>query len=103
MVIGDRKISREFAMLIAILALAALAPALFHGNSYVMHLLIMSMIWAVAAASWDLLLGYGGIFNLAGGVMQWGWAVFHILVITLQAFIFMVLTVVYLSMAHEDH
>lgn len=45
----------------------------------------------------------GGAFNLAGGVMQWGWAVFHILVITLQAFIFMVLTVVYLSMAHEDH
>ncbi|MBV1919973.1 MAG: F0F1 ATP synthase subunit A [Pseudomonadales bacterium] len=31
------------------------------------------------------------------------WAIFHILVITLQAFIFMVLTVVYLSMAHEDH
>lgn len=31
------------------------------------------------------------------------WALFHILVITLQAFIFMVLTIVYLSMAHEDH
>jgi F-type H+-transporting ATPase subunit a len=31
------------------------------------------------------------------------WAVFHLLVITLQAFIFMVLTVVYLSMAHEHH
>lgn len=31
------------------------------------------------------------------------WAVFHILVITLQAFIFMVLTIVYLSLAHEDH
>jgi F-type H+-transporting ATPase subunit a len=31
------------------------------------------------------------------------WAIFHILVITLQAFIFMVLTVVYLAMAHEDH
>ncbi len=31
------------------------------------------------------------------------WAIFHILVITLQAFIFMVLTIVYLSMAHEDH
>ena len=45
----------------------------------------------------------GGIFALAGGLMQWGWAVFHILVITLQAFIFMVLTIVYLSMAHEDH
>jgi len=45
----------------------------------------------------------GGVFALGGGLMQWGWAVFHILVITLQAFIFMVLTVVYLSMAHEDH
>jgi F-type H+-transporting ATPase subunit a len=29
--------------------------------------------------------------------------VFHILIITLQAFIFMVLTIVYLSLAHEDH
>lgn len=38
---------------------------------------------------------------------QWAlsvpWAIFHILVITLQAFIFMVLTIVYLSMAHEHH
>ena len=38
---------------------------------------------------------------------QWGlyvpWAIFHILVIPLQAFIFMVLTIVYLSAAHEDH
>jgi F-type H+-transporting ATPase subunit a len=33
----------------------------------------------------------------------WPWAVFHILVITLQAFIFMVLTIVYLSMAVEEH
>jgi F-type H+-transporting ATPase subunit a len=31
------------------------------------------------------------------------WAIFHILIITLQAFIFMVLTVVYLSAAHESH
>ncbi len=39
--------------------------------------------------------------------LQWvlsvPWAIFHILVITLQAFIFMVLTIVYLSMAHESH
>jgi len=38
---------------------------------------------------------------------QWAlsvpWALFHILVITLQAFIFMMLTVVYMSMAHEHH
>lgn len=31
------------------------------------------------------------------------WALFHILIITLQAFIFMMLTIVYLSLAHEDH
>lgn len=31
------------------------------------------------------------------------WAIFHLLIITLQAFIFMVLTIVYLSLAHEDH
>lgn len=35
-------------------------------------------------------------------LLSWPWAIFHILIITLQAFIFMVLTVVYLSMAHED-
>lgn len=39
--------------------------------------------------------------------LQWTlsvpWAIFHILVITLQAFLFMILTVVYLSAAHEDH
>ncbi len=31
------------------------------------------------------------------------WAIFHVLIITLQAFIFMMLTIVYLSMAHESH
>jgi F-type H+-transporting ATPase subunit a len=36
-------------------------------------------------------------------LLQIGWAIFHLLIIPLQAFIFMVLTIVYLSMAHEDH
>ena len=35
--------------------------------------------------------------------LGWAWAIFHILIITLQAFIFMVLTIVYLSLAHEEH
>ena len=43
------------------------------------------------------------IMGAFGGLLQVGWAIFHILVIPLQAFIFMVLTIVYLSMAHEDH
>ncbi|MBP7546611.1 MAG: F0F1 ATP synthase subunit A [Corallincola sp.] len=38
-----------------------------------------------------------------GGLLQLGWAIFHILIIVLQAFIFMMLTIVYLSMANEDH
>ena len=41
-----------------------LLPLVLFNNSYVMHLLIMSLIWAVVAASWDLVLGYAGIFNL---------------------------------------
>jgi F-type H+-transporting ATPase subunit a len=39
--------------------------------------------------------------GLFGGVLQWAWAVFHVLIITLQAFIFAVLTVVYLAQAHD--
>jgi F-type H+-transporting ATPase subunit a len=31
------------------------------------------------------------------------WAIFHILIITLQAFLFMMLTIIYLSMAHDSH
>ncbi len=46
--------------------------------------------------------GFGALF-VAGGVLQFVWAVFHILIITLQAFIFMVLTIVYLDMAHQHH
>lgn len=55
----------------------------------------------------------GGAAALGAGMLIWfplqvvldlGWLLFHILVITLQAFIFMVLTIVYLGMAHtSDH
>jgi F-type H+-transporting ATPase subunit a len=47
------------------------------------------------------------LIALLPAYMQWvlggPWAIFHILIITLQAFIFMVLSIVYLSLAHEDH
>lgn len=36
-------------------------------------------------------------------LLSFPWAIFHLLIIVLQAFIFMVLTIVYLSMAHENH
>lgn len=57
------------------------------------------MIFILIAA----LFGAGILWVLPASLLQIGWAIFHILVITLQAFIFMVLTIVYLSMAHEDH
>jgi F-type H+-transporting ATPase subunit a len=41
------------------------------------------------------------LIGLAQFPLHFGWAVFHILVITLQAFIFMMLTIVYLSQAHD--
>ena len=45
----------------------------------------------------------GLVMATLGGFLQLGWAIFHILIITLQAFIFMTLTIVYLDMAHSDH
>lgn len=50
-----------------------------------------------------LMFSGGAVLALTGGVLQWAWAVFHILIITLQAFIFMTLTIVYLDMAHQEH
>jgi F-type H+-transporting ATPase subunit a len=45
-----------------------------------------------------ILIALLGVYQLP---LHFGWAVFHILVITLQAFIFMMLTIVYLSQAHD--
>ena len=50
-----------------------------------------------------LMYGHNMVLDISGGVLQLAWAIFHILIITLQAFIFMVLTIVYLDMAHQTH
>ncbi|EQD62080.1 F0F1 ATP synthase subunit A [mine drainage metagenome] len=64
----------------------------------------------VLLALLTLVHGYAMLGTLGGwglAIMQLAltflWGVFHLLIITIQAFIFMVLTVVYLSMAHERH
>ena len=49
-----------------------------------------------------LMYGGGIAMGAFGGLLQLGWAIFHILIITLQAFIFMTLTIVYLDMAHQE-
>ncbi len=43
------------------------------------------------------------LFGLWQLPLHFGWAVFHLLIVTLQAYIFMILTIVYLSQAHEAH
>jgi F-type H+-transporting ATPase subunit a len=57
------------------------------------------MIFILIAALFSAGIGW----MVPAGLLQIGWGIFHLLIIPLQAFIFMVLTIVYLSMAHEDH
>lgn len=65
-----------------------------YGNMYAGEIIFLLLgMWA--ATGW-----VGTIF---GAVLSLGWSIFHILIVALQAFIFMMLTVVYLSMAHESH
>jgi F-type H+-transporting ATPase subunit a len=70
----------------------SLAMRLF-GNMYAGELVFMLIAGLMTSA---IGFPFGVAFNFA-------WAGFHILIIALQAFIFMVLTVVYISMAHEKH
>lgn len=50
-----------------------------------------------------LMYGHNIVLSISGGALQLAWAIFHIIIILLQAFIFMVLTIVYLDMAHQEH
>jgi F-type H+-transporting ATPase subunit a len=64
------------------------------GNIYAGEIIFLLIgMWAAT--------GVAGTFF--GIILGAGWAIFHILIVTLQAFIFMMLTVVYISMAHESH
>ncbi len=70
------------------------------GNMYageLIFMLIALMGGAFALSATGILLTIGHI--VAGTV----WAIFHILIITLQAFVFMMLTLVYVGQAHDSH
>jgi F-type H+-transporting ATPase subunit a len=64
------------------------------GNMYAGEILFL-LLWMWAAT------GLAGVFFSFW--LGLGWAIFHILIVLLQAYIFMMLTVVYISMAHEHH
>lgn len=74
----------------------SLALRLF-GNLYAGELIFL-LIATLLGAALPFFIG-----TFLGGALQFVWAVFHILIVLLQAFIFMMLTIVYLAMAHEHH
>ena len=72
---------------------------MFAGELVFMLIALMGGVWAwqfnpLTGSFW---LGFGHV--VAGTV----WSIFHILVITLQAFIFMMLTLIYVGQAHDSH
>ncbi|MFA6301842.1 MAG: F0F1 ATP synthase subunit A [Legionella sp.] len=79
----------------------SLALRLF-GNLYAGELIFILIALLTLNATTESLLGTVTL-GAAQFVLSLAWSIFHILVITLQAFIFMVLTIVYLSLAHEEH
>ena len=89
----------EFATLIA--KPISLSLRLF-GNLYAGELIFI-LIALLTLNAESASLASNVTLTIAQFFLSLGWSIFHILVITLQAFIFMVLTIVYLSLAHEEH
>lgn len=68
---------------------------MYAGELVFMLIALMGAAWAGTAT---------GVFLFAGHVIAGSiWAIFHILIVALQAFIFMMLTLVYIGQAHEAH
>jgi len=64
------------------------------GNMYAGEIIFL-LLWMMA--------GVGLLGAASAVVLGVVWAIFHILIVGLQAYIFMMLTIVYISMAHESH
>ncbi len=68
---------------------------LYAGELIFILIALMGGAWSLSASGVGLFIGH----LIAGTV----WAIFHILIITLQAFVFMMLTLVYVGQAHDHH
>jgi F-type H+-transporting ATPase subunit a len=68
---------------------------MYAGELIFMLIALMGGAWSLSATGIGLAIGH----VIAG----WAWAVFHILIIVLQAFVFMMLTLVYVGQAHDAH
>ncbi len=65
-----------------------------YGNMYAGEIIFL-LLWVWAAT--------GLVGTVFAAILGVGWAIFHILIVALQAYIFMMLTIVYIAMAHESH
>jgi F-type H+-transporting ATPase subunit a len=95
---GSGILLAPFNLLLQLIEYAAKTVSLgmrLFGNMFAGELVFMLIALLGATATWW---GFGLHF-----VTGLGWAIFHILIITLQAFIFMMLTLVYIGQAHEHH
>ena len=64
---------------------------------------VPATMWPAASAKPVALSATGILLTLGHIVAGSVWAIFHILIITLQAFVFMMLTLVYIGQAHDSH
>ncbi len=65
------------------------------GNMYAGEIIYL-LLWMLASAG----IAYAGLLAVPLGIL---WSIFHVLIVLLQAYIFMMLTIVYIAMAHESH
>jgi len=72
------------------------------GNMYAGEIIFL-LLALLAASAAGMVVYWGAVTFFFSVLFNLGWAIFHILIVGLQAYIFMMLTIVYIAMAHEHH
>jgi len=73
---------------------------MFAGEVLFILLVLLAGAWHVTGVGSAVTSGLAMLGHISLSI---GWGIFHILIVTLQAFIFMMLTIVYLSLASQEH
>jgi branched-chain amino acid transport system permease protein len=58
-----RKMNRDLVILLGMLVIFLLLPLGVGSDPYIMHLLILSLIWGALVVNWDLMMGFCGIYS----------------------------------------
>ena len=73
-----------------------------YGNMYAGEIIFL-LIAMLAAGAAEMAIHWASLTFVASVILNLSWSIFHILIVGLQAYIFMMLTVAYLAIAHEHH